>query len=191
MHVRGVSRTGRLAPMMPRDVPTRESTRVRLRPWRLDDAAIVQSVADDPLIPLITSVPTSGTLADAQSFVRRQRGLGEGAGYAFAIALTDTDEAIGHIGLWTRHLDEGRATTGYWLAASHRRRGLLTDALAVLRDWAMRCEVISRLDLFVEPWNEGSWRAAESCGFAREGLLRNWQRVGGEPKDMFVYAITR
>ncbi|MBZ4498865.1 MULTISPECIES: GNAT family N-acetyltransferase [unclassified Dermacoccus] len=55
----------------------------------------------------------------------------------------------------------------------------------------MAHEEIARLDLFVEPWNEGSWRAAETCGFVREGLLRNWQRVGDEPKDMFAYAITR
>lgn len=169
-----------------------ESGRVRLRPWRLDDVGVVQSVADDPLIPLITSVSASGTLADAEAFVRRQQGrLDRGVGYAFAIALRETDEAVGHIGLWTQHLNEGRATTGYWMAPSHRGSGLLTEALGVLKDWAMAHEEIARLDLFVEPWNEGSWRAAETCGFVREGLLRNWQRVGDEPKDMFAYAITR
>lgn len=38
-------------------------------------------------------------------------------------------------------------------------------------------------------WNEGSWRAAEACGYQREGLLRRWERVGDELKDMDVYSI--
>ena len=178
--------------MVPDHVPTLESDRVRLRAWRLEDAPLDEAVSDDPLIPHNTSVPTSGTLYDAEAFVRRQQGrLDDGSGYAFAIALADTDEACGHIGLWTRHLNDGRATLGYWLAPAHRRRGLLTEALAALCEWALTFDEITRLDLFVEPWNEGSWRAAEACGFEREGLLRNWQRVGDEPKDMYVYARTR
>lgn len=178
--------------MLPHHVPTLQSERLRLRPWRLDDAAVVQAVATDPLIPLITSVPTSGTREDAEAFVLRQWGrLADGAGYAFAIALRSTDEAVGHIGLWTRHLDDGRVTTGYWLAPEHRRKGLLTEALATLRNWALEHDEITRIDLFVEPWNEGSWRAAEACGFEREGLLQNWQRVGDRAKHMYVYALTR
>ena len=41
----------------------------------------------------------------------------------------------------------------------------------------------------VEPWNEGSWRAAERAGFVREGLLRSWQRVGDERRDMYMYGF--
>jgi RimJ/RimL family protein N-acetyltransferase len=29
-----------------------------------------------------------------------------------------------------------------------------------------------RLELYVEPWNQASWRAAEANGYQREGLLR-------------------
>ena len=47
---------------------------------------------------------------------------------------------------------------------------------------------IKRLELYVEPWNEGSWRAAEACGFLREGLLRSWEQVGDERKDMYMYS---
>ena len=174
--------------MLPDHVPIIEEKRVRLRPWRLDDAPVVQDVAGDPLVPLITSVPTSGSRADAEAFVRRQQGrLAEGAGYAFAIALRASDEAIGHIGLWTRDVTHGRTTTGYWLAPAHRRQGLLTEALATLTGWALSHDAVHRVGLYVEPWNEGSWRAAEACGYEREGLMRRWEVVGDEPRDMFGY----
>lgn len=55
-------------------------------------------------------------------------------------------------------------------------------------DWAETLPEIQRLQLFVEPWNEGSWRTARACGYQREGLLRRWQRVGAELEDMYVYS---
>lgn len=48
---------------------------------------------------------------------------------------------------------------------------------------------VHRVQLYVEPWNESSWRVAEACGYVREGLLRSWQQVGSERKDMFVYSV--
>lgn len=47
----------------------------------------------------------------------------------------------------------------------------------------------ARLELYVEPWNEASWRTAEKAGFRREGLLRQYQEVGGERRDMFMYSL--
>jgi [ribosomal protein S5]-alanine N-acetyltransferase len=57
-----------------------------------------------------------------------------------------------------------------------------------LTEWASSLGGLHRLQLFVEPWNKGSWRAAEGCGFQREGLLRSWERVGDQYNDMYVYS---
>ncbi|MDQ0075873.1 RimJ/RimL family protein N-acetyltransferase [Arthrobacter oryzae] len=57
-----------------------------------------------------------------------------------------------------------------------------------MSSWALRQPGIHRLELYVEPWNEGSWRTADRNGYAREGLLRSWQDVGGERKDMYMYS---
>jgi RimJ/RimL family protein N-acetyltransferase len=151
---------------------------------------LVVSVADDPIIPLITTVPGTGTTGDAVAYLQRQhQRLQEGKGYSFAIADLETDEAVGHIGLWTEHIHTGRASTGYWVASQFRRRGYLTAALTALTDWSLTLDEVERLELYVEPWNEASWRAAESAGYTREGLLRAWQRVGDERKDMYVYSV--
>lgn len=175
--------------MLPPAVPTLRGRRVTLRPFRDDDAPLVQAVADDPLIPLITTVPSSGTFEDALAYIARQHDrLPTGTGYSFAIAQASTDEPIGHIGLWLADIRHGRASTGYWMAAPYRGRGFMADALQVLTAWALSLEDIRRLELYVEPWNEGSWRSAESCGFQREGLLRSWEEVGGQRKDMFMYS---
>jgi RimJ/RimL family protein N-acetyltransferase len=164
---------------------------VVLRPFADQDVPLVVAVVTDPLIPLITTVPTSGSTRDAQAYIDRQNGrFAEGIGYSFAIADAASDGAVGQIGLWTRDADRtGRASIGYWVASAFRRRGHAAAALAALVGWASGLPELERLELYVEPWNRGSWRTAEACGFQREGLLRSWQRVGAERRDMFLYSL--
>jgi [ribosomal protein S5]-alanine N-acetyltransferase len=176
--------------MLPTTMPCLKQPPACLRAFRRDDAPLIASVAADPLIPLITSVPSSGTNEAITAYLRRQhQRLDEGSGYSFAIADAETDVAVGNIGLWTSNVSTGRASTGYWIAPEYRRRGYAGTALRLLTAWAGSLEDIQRLELFVEPWNEGSWRAAEACGYQREGLLRSWQQVGAERKDMYVYSF--
>ncbi|HYZ52968.1 MAG TPA: GNAT family protein, partial [Streptosporangiaceae bacterium] len=58
-----------------------------------------------------------------------------------------------------------------------------------LAEWAHRELHVPRVELYVEPWNTASIRTAERAGFQREGLLRSWQELGGERKDMFMYSL--
>jgi ribosomal-protein-alanine N-acetyltransferase len=169
-------------------LPALSGNRVHLREWRDTDVGIVQEASHDPLIPAVTTVPRTAGEAEALAFIGRQHDrLHSHAGYAFAI--TDHDDlAVGHIGLFFLESAGTRASVGYWIGSSHRRRGYAGDALAALTSWAVRLDGLDRLELYVEPWNEGSWRAAEQAGYEREGLLRAWQRVDSQPRDMYMYS---
>ena len=113
-----------------------------------------------------------------------------GAGYSFAIA-EHGGRAVGQLGLWLRNADEGRASLGYWVAGSARGRGAAAQALNAVACWAMGLPGIDRLELYVEPWNVASIRTAERARFRREGMLRSWRCVGGQPKDMYMYSRVR
>jgi ribosomal-protein-alanine N-acetyltransferase len=176
--------------MLPEQMPVIQSPPVVLRAFRDRDAGLVQSVAGDALIPLITTVPVSGQLGDALSYIERQHErLPTGAGYSFAIADALTGEAVGQIGLWLKDLPAGRASTGYWVAGQFRRRGYVTAALAAISRWGLSLDGVHRIELYAEPWNEGSWRAADRVGYRREGLLRSWQQVGAQRADMYMYSL--
>lgn len=172
-------------------VPEIDGRLVRLRPFRSEDVAAVREASGDPLIPHITTVPDTDDPELAAAYIRRQHERAETrAGYSFAIA-DDSDVAVGQIGLWLRDLDQGRASIGYWIRPGARRRGYATDALTTLTGWAWSLAGVHRLQLYVEPWNDASSRAAERAGFTREGLLRSWQEVAGQRRDMFMYAAIR
>jgi len=172
-------------------LPTLVGDAVRLRAFTPGDLPVVREAAADPQIPLITSVPAHGDDDACLAFVARQaERLATGAGYPFAIA-DRSDVAVGHVYLGLRDLDHGRATVGYWVAGSHRGRGLAGDAVRTLVRWAVTLPGIDRLELYVEPWNVASARTATSAGFVHEGLLRSWETVGDERRDMDVYALLR
>lgn len=161
-----------------------------LREFRDTDLDAVLEAAGDPSIPRITTVPSGADTAGALAYIERQRDrLPTGIGYSFAIAdRRDTADAVGQIGLWLRDADVGRGRIGYWIRPTARGRGLAADALATLADWATTLSWVRRLELLIEPANEGSWRAAESAGFRLEGVLRAFEPVGGEQCDMAMYA---
>ncbi|WP_205859543.1 GNAT family N-acetyltransferase [Phycicoccus flavus] len=157
--------------------------RPRTRPPSSRPRATPTSRSSPPSRP----TPTPEAVA---AYLARQHGrTAQGQGYSFAVADRASDEAVGGIGLWTGEIDTGRASTGYWVAPPVRGRGYVTDALRTLVGWASGLPEVERLQLFVEPWNEASARAAVAAGFEREGLLRSWQRVGGSRRDMVVYGL--
>lgn len=114
-----------------------------LRAFTAADAPLVVEASTDALIPLLTTVPTSPDPTSGQAFIDRQHERTmTGKGYSFAIADARTDEGLGQIGLWP--LETGRASVGYWVAPSARRR---------------------------------------------EGLLRSWEQVSDERRDMYMYSL--
>jgi [ribosomal protein S5]-alanine N-acetyltransferase len=170
-------------------VPTLAAGPFRLRPFSLGDLDLIREASADPYIPLITTVPPVFSEDAGRRFIERQWGRAkDGSGYSFVIADARTDRACGQAGLWLRDISRGRAELGYWVASSARGRGAAALAAHALAGWALDQLRISRVELHVEPWNTASVRSAERAGFHREGLLRSWQEVGGERKDMIVYS---
>jgi RimJ/RimL family protein N-acetyltransferase len=160
-----------------------------LRGWELGDLPLVEEASGDGYIPLITTVPPVYSQAEGEAFVRRQwRRTATGVGYPFVIERVADARPLGTVGLWLREVGEGRATLGYWLAGSARGRGVAADALRAVSRWALEELRIPRLQLYVEPWNTASRRTAERAGFRSEGVLRGWQQVGAERRDMIMYA---
>lgn len=169
--------------------PLLDAPPYRSRPFERRDAPLIQRAAGDPLIPLITTVPAIGSPASAVEFIERQhQRLLDRSGYSFAISDAGTDQALGQIGLWLKDSPQGRASIGYWIDPHQRKRGVVSTALDALSRWGLALPGIHRLELYVEPWNEGSWRAAQRCGYVREGLMRSWEDVGGQRRDMYMYS---
>jgi len=165
---------------------------VVLREFYDRDVPMIRELATDPYVPPIGSLPANASQQEAQDWIDRQRGrLAEGAGFSFAIAEAGTGRGVGGIGLWLTALGHGRAAAGYSVIPSARGQGLAAAALTAVTGFAWSIPALHRIELYIEPWNQGSIRTAERAGYEREGLLRSHQEIGGRRRDMLLYAVIR
>jgi RimJ/RimL family protein N-acetyltransferase len=82
---------------------------------------------------------------------------------------------------------EWTAELGYCVVEAARGRGVATEALRRLTDWAL-AEGMQRVELVISPDNEGSKRVAERAGYVREGLLRSKYFKDGRREDQEVWS---
>lgn len=149
---------------------TLRTPRLELSLPTLDDAVAITTAAADPEVPRWTTLPSPYTLDDANGFiVRAARWTDEGSQLNWAIRR---DGAwAGMIGL--AHLvPHGSAEIGYWMAASARGQGLLTEAARAVIDFAFEELELVRIEWRAIAGNIPSARAARTLGFRYEGMLR-------------------
>lgn len=84
--------------------------------------------------------------------------------------------------------EHGVGEVGCCVVPEARGRGIATEALRRLTDWAFATLGLGRVQVFVAPENIAALRLAESAGFRREGLLRSYWEHDGERLDAVVLA---
>jgi RimJ/RimL family protein N-acetyltransferase len=162
--------------------------RIRLRLPAAKDEPAVFDACQDPEIRRWVPIPDPYRREDAREWITQSSvGWSKRDHGDLAIANASTDGFLGAIGL--RPIEEGRANIGYWVMPAERGRGVATDAVRLLGHWALRSLGLRRLELYHLVGNEASGRVAEKVGFRREGVLRAYVIVRGEPLDCVMYSL--
>lgn len=172
-------------------LPTLESPRLRLRPYRQDDARAIYALYSDPVVTRYWSFPAWTRREQASDYLTARMALETPAVYAWALAERECDRLIGTTTLFSLSGPHKRAEIGYSLLPARQGQGLATEALRTVLGHAFGPLGLERIEADVDPRNEPSWRLLEKLGFRREGLLRNRWRVDGEVCDSFLYGLLR
>lgn len=170
-----------------------ESERLVIRVARPGDgamfnAAVVESVERlSPWLGWVTPVPT---VEQSEASCRR----------AYARFLLNEDlmvfffqksdgALVGGSGLHDANWELRHFEVGYWGHAKFAGRGLITEGVAVLSDYALDRLGASRVFLTTDDRNVASWKLAERAGFQLEGVLRRDRRdLAGRLRDTRVYS---
>ena len=162
---------------------------VTLRLMSDADAPAVVEAVQDPEISRWTKVPSPYGDEDADRWLRASAaGLAGGTDLTALVVDAESDRLQGAVALHAISPESGRCSAGYWLAADARGRGVATRALRLLCRFAFEELDVHRVELWIDPQNAPSLAVAERAGFAREGLLRSFRLVAGEPRDMLMYS---
>lgn len=162
-------------------VPMLDGDRVRLRPHtEADLPRIVEACSDPRVRHWNTALPHPYGLGDARGFVRRIR-LQESLGQAVTWAIADPgdDRLLGNITVFgmDRPQAPGDGEVGYWAHPDARGRGVVTEAVRLVRRHAFTPAADgglgrTRLQLGASWDNTASRHVAERNGFRLVGHFR-------------------
>lgn len=106
----------------------------------------------------------------------------------FAIVLRSSGALVGTIGFHSLSLPNKSAEIAYDLAPGVWGEGIAPSACTAMVTWAFERLGVVRIQATALDTNTRTVRVLEKCGFQREGLLRNFRMVRGEPRDFWIYA---
>ncbi|OLQ57815.1 alanine acetyltransferase [Bacillus licheniformis] len=110
--------------------------------------------------------------------------------YHFGIFTASDDTLIGTVSLF--QIIRGALQTafiGYFLDKAHNGKGLMTEAVRLVVDYAFHELKLHRIEAGVMPRNLGSMRVLEKAGFHKEGIARKNVKINGVWEDHQVLAI--
>jgi RimJ/RimL family protein N-acetyltransferase len=161
-----------------------------IRSCRSGDAASIARFANDRRIwrNLRDRFPFPYTRDDAVAWIRHASEMRPETHFAIDVGGL----AVGAIGFELQpDVYRRSAEVGYWLGHAYWGRGITTQALRALTDYAFSSFDICRLYAGVFAWNPASARVLEKAGYTLEGRLRQRVTKDGESLDELLYAIVR
>ena len=162
---------------------------VEVRVLESTDAAEIFEVVDADRGRLREWMPwVDGTTSpdDSRAFIERSR---TGDAELDALGIFVAGAYAGGIGVRV-DTPNGEGEIGYWIAASHEGRSLVTRACRALIDHAFGELGLHRITIRVAPDNRRSRAIPERLGFTEEGRQREaGRRDAGGYHDLLVYAV--
>jgi ribosomal-protein-alanine N-acetyltransferase len=164
--------------------------RAFLRPWRPEDADDLVRHANNRRIwlNLRDGFPHPYTIADADRWLNLANAQPPTRNFAIVVE----GEACGGIGLLPKDDVYFRsAEIGYWLGESYWGRGIVTEAVTAVVEYAFGAFEICRIYAGVFDYNKPSTRVLEKAGFTFEARLHKSVTKAGRTVDELIYAIVR
>jgi RimJ/RimL family protein N-acetyltransferase len=162
---------------------------LRLEPFAASHLAALPAMLADPDTLRFTRVPVPVPAGFEQTWLERyEEGRRAGTREGFAI-VDPADESVVGLALAARIDREAQTVElGYVVSPTARGRGVATEALRLLSDWAFRELDALRLELLISDDNVASQRVAARCGYVREGLLRSVYTKPGIREDTQIWS---
>jgi len=158
-----------------------------VRPVALEDAAAWASYACLPEVKEHTSSRVE-TVEDVRAMIERILVGLPSPPTRFVLVPHGGTVIVATVGFHTVSLQNGTAEVTYDVAPSHWGKGIATAACRAATAWAFDVVGWHRVQATTVLPNLRSQRVLEKCGFKREGQVRNFRLVCGQPADYWLFS---
>ncbi|MBZ0283650.1 MAG: GNAT family N-acetyltransferase [Anaerolineae bacterium] len=162
--------------------------KIVLRPYRMEDAAVILQGASHPTLRRLTGTQATFTLEQTEKYVARQADADDRAG--FIIAEPETLAALGEVVILDIDPDNRCAHIRITLFDEiHLGKGYGTEAMRLAVDYGFRVLKLHRIGLDVFDFNPRAIRVYEKIGFKQEGIQRDTLFYDGEYYSSILMSI--
>jgi RimJ/RimL family protein N-acetyltransferase len=159
------------------------------RPRPGDASAVFESFGADPEVTRFLTWTPHKSIAEAEAaLAARLERLADGVEYSWMIESLAAHSLVGVVSAW---VEDGAAELGFVLARSAWGQGLATEAVLVVKDWALASPAVSRVWATCDVDNRASGRVLEKAGLTNFGLFdREIVRpnLGPRPRPSLLFA---
>lgn len=162
----------------------------KLREWQSgDEPSLVRHANNRKIwINLRDAFPQPYTMEDAVHWVNRAGNDEPLTNFAIVV----DGEAAGGIGIVLQSdVFRRSAEIGYWLGEDYWGRGIVTQAVREVTEYAFSKFDLCRIYAGVFEWNPASMKVLEKCGYQLEARMKKAITKDGKTIDDFIFAITR
>ena len=173
-------------------LPTLQTPRLTLRALTEADLAEVFAVFSDPVVVRYWDGPLMATHRDAMQYIDQiHHGFRRRDFFQWGIADSSTGTVVGTCTLTQLSPVHQRCEIGFALRQTHWGKGLGSEAIAAIIEFAFETMNLHRIEADVDPRNDRSLRLLERFGFQREGFLRERYFLNGERQDAVMMGLLR
>jgi ribosomal-protein-alanine N-acetyltransferase len=173
--------------------PELNSRSIILRRLKYDDKIELSRLRSDDRVneflkrPGKLSEDSAGELVD-----KLNAGIDKNDWIIWAVTLPGAENLIGTICLWNLDKEYSLAEIGFELMPEHQKKGIMSEAIKLVLDYAFNEMKIARIEGFTNDKNLRAFSLMEKSGFVRDTDLENEIRIN-EPDfvNMVAYKLEK
>jgi RimJ/RimL family protein N-acetyltransferase len=170
-----------------------EGTRVKLRPFRREDApALLEATREslDELTRWMHWCEPTFSMSDSSAWIIYTRTAWDKQdAFNFGVFDRQSGKLVGTNWLSWVNRKHRFANLGYWVRTGMAGSGLATEAAKLIAQFGFGELGLNRIEIFVAADNLGSQRVAEKLGSQREGVLRERLQLEGKATDAVMFGL--
>lgn len=176
------------------DFPEIETSRLRLRQIRSDDAEVLFKMRSDPAIMKYMDTASMKDVSEAKDMINKlSLRFIENQLPIWALSLKDdpSSHMMGYAGFIHRDKKHFRAETGYVLSPGYWGKGFVTEAMRAVLEYGFNHMDLHSVTASVNPDNAASIRVLERLKFQKEAHFRESYYYNGTFFDDAVYVLLK
>jgi [ribosomal protein S5]-alanine N-acetyltransferase len=186
--------------MMPKAFPKLFGTLVNLREILINDAQdITHLLMNYNVSKHLWEIPNPYSIDDALEFIKcANSDFNTLKALHFAIESKIIPRSrnnlkfVGTISVKNIDLVNKKADLGYWIGEQYWGRGIATECLKLIIDYAFSAELgLKQLCAYVFPENKASIRVLEKNGMNKIGEVNEYHKLSGRDRTSFIYLTIR